>query len=158
MDCMLSGKGKGRSCLLVLSERKHREVIIRKLRSAKAESVVKALDHLERKLGAKDFRERFKSITMDNGPEFSDWRSLEQSCVTGKKRTSAYYCHPYSVWERGTVEQSIGLIRRFIPKGSDIGKLSVTDIQGIEYWLNDLPRRILNGESAKIASGRPEAA
>ncbi|MGI6688568.1 MAG: IS30 family transposase [Christensenellales bacterium] len=158
MDCMLSGKGKGRSCLLVLSERKHREVLIRKLRSVKAESVVKALDRLERKLGAEAFRERFKSITMDNGPEFSDWRSLERSCVTGKRRTSAYYCHPYSAWERGTVEQAIGMIRRFIPKGSDIGKLSGTDIQGIEYWLNDLPRRILNGESAKIASGRPEAA
>jgi IS30 family transposase len=120
--------------------------------------VVKALDRLERKLGTEAFRERFKSITMDNGPEFSDWRSLERSCVTGKRRTSAYYCHPYSAWERGTVEQAIGMIRRFIPKGSDIGKLSGTDIQCIEYWLNDLPRRILNGESAKIASGRPEAA
>ena len=50
MDCMLSGKGKGRNCLLVLSERKYREVIIKKLRSVKAESVIKALDGLERKL------------------------------------------------------------------------------------------------------------
>jgi IS30 family transposase len=47
---MLSGKGKGRNCLLVLSERKYREVIIKKLRSVKAESVIKALDGLERKL------------------------------------------------------------------------------------------------------------
>jgi len=111
-----------------------------------------------RKLGAKAFRERFKSITIDNGPEFSDWRSLEKSCITGKTRTSTYYCHPYSAWERGTVEQAIGLIRRFIPKGSDIGKQTGTDIQGIDHWLNDLPRCILNGQSAKITSGRPEAA
>ena len=158
MDSMLSGRGKGKSCLLVLSERKHREVAIFKLRSGKFESVVKALDRLERKLGAKAFRERFRSITMDNGGEFSDWRSLERSCITGKKRTSTYYCHPYSAWERGTVEHAIGMIRRFIPKGSDIGNLSGNDIRSIEHWLNDLPRRILNGKSAKIASGRPEAA
>jgi IS30 family transposase len=50
------------------------------------------------------------------------------------------------------------LIRRFIPKGTDISKLSSADIQRIEDWLNDLPRRILNGKSAKIASGSPEAA
>lgn len=158
MDCMLSGTGKGKNCLLVLSERKYREVIIRKLNSAKAESVVKVLDRLERKLGGKGFRERFQSITMDNGSEFSDWRSLERSCIAEQNRTSAYYCHPYSAWERGTVEHAIGLIRRFIPKGSDIGKLSVKDVQSIEHWLNDLPRRILKGKSAKIASGRPEAA
>ena len=96
MGCMLSGKRKGRSCLLVLSEKKHCEVIIRKPRSAKAESVVKALDRLERKLGAEAFRECCKSITMDNGPEFSDWRSLVRSRVTGKRRASAYYCHPYT--------------------------------------------------------------
>ena len=113
---------------------------------------------MERKSGAKAFRKRFKSITMDNGSEFSNWRSLERSCLTGQKRTSTYYCHPYSAWERGTVEHVIGLIRRFIPKGTDISKLSSADIQRIEDWLNDLPRRILNGKSAKIASGRPEAA
>lgn len=158
MDCMLSGKGAGRSCLLVLSERKHREVIIKKLRSPRAESVVKTLDRLERKLGAKSFRERFKTITMDNGPEFSDWRSLERSCVAQRIRTSTYYCHPYSAWERGSVEQVIGLIRRFVPKGSDIDKLTSKDIHGIQHWLNDLPRRILKGKSAKNASGRPEAA
>jgi len=158
MDCMLSGRGKSKMCLLVLSERKHREVIVRILRSATAESVVNTLDCLERKSGAKAFRKRFKSITMDNGSEFSNWRSLERSCLTGKKRTSTYYCHPYSAWERGTVEHVIGLIRRFIPKGTDISKLSSADIQRIEDWLNDLPRRILNGKSAKIASGSPEAA
>ena len=92
-----------------------------------------------RKLGAKAFRERFKSITIDNGPEFSDWRSLEKSCITGKTRTSTYYCHPYSAWERGTVEQVIGLIRRFIPKGSDIGKRTGTDIQAVAFRSKGTP-------------------
>jgi IS30 family transposase len=146
---------KRQKLLLVLSEKKHREVIIRKPRSAKAESVVKALDRLERKLGAEAFRECCKSITMDNGPEFSDWRSLVRSRVTGKRQASAYYCHPYSAWECGTVGQAIGMIRCFIPKGSDIGKLSGTDIQGIGYRLNDLPRHVLNRKNAKNASAGP---
>ena len=94
-DCTLFGKGKSRSCLLVLSERKYREVIIRKLQSARAESVVKALIHPARKLGGKTFGKRFKSISMDNGAEFNDWRSLKRSCLTEQNRASAYDCHPY---------------------------------------------------------------
>ena len=55
------------------------------------------------------------------------------------------------------VEQPIGLTRRFIPKGSKIAKLPVKDIQGVEYWFNHLPRRILNEKSAKTASDWSEA-
>jgi len=158
MDCIQSGKGKGGACLLTLVERKDREVVIIKLRSETNEAVVTALDRLERKMGAKAFRERFKSITTDNGGEFLNWRRIEASCLTGKARTRQYFCHPYSAWERGSVENVNGLIRRFVPKGTDISKVSKKRIQEIEDWINHLPRRILKGKSAKIASGRPEAA
>lgn len=158
MDCIVSGKGKSRSALLVMVERQHRTCIIEKLRTQTSSAVIRVLDQLERKMGYRAFADKFKSITTDNGSEFLDWRSVEASCLTGKKRTMQYYCHPYSSWERGSVEQINGLIRRFIPKGTDISKLTKKKVQWVENWLNDLPRRILNGNSAKIASARAEAA
>ena len=56
----------------------------------------------------------FKSITCDNGTEFSDCEGMEQSCLhEGEKRTKFYYCHPYSAYERGTNENINKMIRRF---------------------------------------------
>lgn len=160
MDCIVSGKGRrrGRACLLVMTERKTRQVIIRKLQTHTGQSVLAALNKIERKVGSAEFLERFKTITTDNGHEFLDWHAIETSCITGYKRTEQYFCHPYSSWERGSVENSNRLIRRFIAKGADLNKVSLKQIRWIEEWINDLPRRILNGLNAKNASGRPEAA
>jgi IS30 family transposase len=63
--------------------------------------------------------------------------------------TQIYYCHPYHSWERGTNEQAIGHIRRFIPKGSAIAEYSKKEILKIQEWLNSYPRKVLNGKSAK---------
>jgi len=65
-----------------------------------------------------------------------------------KKRTEIYYCHPYSSWERGTNEQTNGMIRRFVPKGSMISLITEDEIVKLEDWLNNYPRRIFNGRSA----------
>jgi IS30 family transposase len=152
MDCIESGKHKGRSCLLVMVERMTRETIIFKLLSQKQEEVQKRIDRLERSMGRKRFAKKFKSITVDNGSEFLNWPKLEKSCLAQhKKRTQIYYCHPYSSWERGSNEQINGHIRRFIPKGSDISKYTNKRIKEIERWLNSYPRRILDGMSAKDA-------
>ena len=158
MDCIVSGKGKGKACLLTLVERKHRDVLIFKLRSHTNTAVISAIDRLERKMGARVFQKRFKSITTDNGWEFLDWRGIEKSCLNGGQRTQQYFCHPYRAWERGSIENMNGLIRRFIPKGTDISKQTKKRIQETEDWINHLPRRILDGKNAKTASGRPDAA
>lgn len=73
-------------------------------------------------------------------------------------RTQHYFAHPYSSWERGSNENINGMIRWFIPKGSNISRISARRIKEIETWINQLPRRILNGHSAKTASARAEAA
>lgn len=150
MDCVESGRGKGRACLLVMVERRSRQTLVYKLRSQTQREVKLKLDSLERKIGIKRFKEMFKSITVDNGSEFLDWRSLEQSCVSnrGILRTQIYYCHPYHSWERGTNEQVNGHLRRFIPKGCAIAKYSTKKILEIQEWLNSYPRKILNGKSA----------
>ena len=67
-----------------------------------------------------------------------------------KKRTEVYYAHPYSAWERGSNENANKLIRRFVPKGADIGKFSHERIKMIEHWMNNYPRRSLEGLSANL--------
>lgn len=150
MDCIESGRGKGKACLLVLAERKSRQSLIFKMQSQTQKEVQRQLDKLEKKIGIKRFKSIFKSITVDNGSEFLDWRSLEESVVSkqGKIRTQIYYCHPYHSWERGTNEQVNGHIRRFIPKGCAIAEYSTKMILEIQEWLNNYPRKILNGKSA----------
>lgn len=149
MDTVVSGQGKGKACLLVLSERMTREEIIRKIPDKKTASVISALDKLEREIGARRFRETFRTITCDNGCEFLNFTGIEKSCINKKlPRTKTYFCHPYSSWERGTNENQNGLIRRFIPKGADIGKYSEEDIGHIEHWMNTYPRKILEGKSS----------
>ena len=61
----------------------------------------------------------------------------------GSARTFIYYAHPYSSWERGRNENTNRMIRRFIPKGSDITKCTRVAIQEIENWINRYPRKIL---------------
>ena len=109
----------------------------------KAASVVKALDRLERVYGKKKFRQFFKTITVDNGVEFSDYENLVKY-----DRTKIYYCHPYSSGERGSNENQNKLVRRWIKKGEDIGKYTKQDIKKINCWINQYPRKLFNGLSS----------
>ena len=149
MDTVV-GKSKTKTVLLVLTERMTRQEIIRKIKSKSQLCVVNELDKIERKMGSKKFRETFKTITCDNGCENLDFDGIEGSAITKRKRTKVYYAHPYSAWERGTNENANKLIRRFIPKGADIGEFSHERIKMIEHWINNYPRRILNGLSSNM--------
>jgi len=153
MDCVVGNQGGSGAALLVLSERRSREEIIYKMDSKTQESVQKVLDALEKKHG-KQFRKKFKTITVDNGSEFLNFKGLERSRSNPEeKRVKIYYAHPYSSWERGTNENSNKLIRRFIPKGTDISKISKKTIKAIEKWMNNYPRRILGYKTPKELAG-----
>lgn len=148
MDCVVGKKGGSGATLLVLTERSTRQEIIRRMPDKTQVSVKKVLDQLERKY-SNNFSKRFKTITVDNGTEFLNSKELESSArEPQKKRFKVYYAHPYSSWERGSNENANKLIRRFIPKGTDIGKLKHKDIQRIEHWMNNYPRRILGYRTA----------
>jgi IS30 family transposase len=149
MDCVV-GKREGKGAvLLVLSERSIREEIIIKLPRKTQEAVVAALDKLETS-HKKGFREKFKTITVDNGAEFLDHKGIERSKIgEGENRVKVYYAHPYSSWERGTNENINKLIRRFIPKGTNIDEVSEERIKYIENWINNYPRRIFGYKSSK---------
>ena len=149
MDTVVGGQKKGKSCLLVLSERMTREEIIIKMKDKKASSVVHALNMLERKYGSRKFREKFKTITCDNGVEFLDGKGIEKSRYTKGNRTTLYYCHPYSAWERGTNENINRMIRRFFAKGIDFDTVTTKQVQFVEDWINNYPRKILGGISSR---------
>jgi len=137
-----------KTCLLTLSERMTRQEIIIKMSSCKAEEVDKALTSLERDYGGL-FSRIFKTITADNGSEFLDSETLEESKTKpGTKRTTLYYAHPYSSYERGTNENTNRIIRRFIPKGIDIGNVTVETIKKVQNWINNYPRGIFGYKTA----------
>ena len=145
---LVIGKRKKGAVLFTLTERKTREEIIIKLESKEAKEVANALDILE-KIYKKEFSNKFKTITFDNGPEFRNWRSLEKSYDKRKKkaRTQVYYAHPYRSGERGSNENGNRLIRRFIPKGTDITLISEEFIKYVENWINNYPRGMFNYKS-----------
>ena len=140
-DCV-RGSRKSKNTLLTLTERKVREQVIVKLKRSTQEDVKEAMDGLEKKYGP-SFKLKFKTLTFDNGMEFLDWESLESSIYSRSRRTKIYFAHPYSAWERGTNENQNRMIRRFIPKGTDISKVSDIDIGRIQEWMNNYPRKIL---------------
>lgn len=139
LDCVC---GPTRQCILAFSERLTRQELIFKIPNQKASSVVTVINSLERQYG-KFFSKIFKSITVDNGCEFSNVKGMEKSVFGNKKRTTVYYCHPYSAYERGTNERLNREIRRLIPKGSDLAKYSKQDIYNVQSWLNNYPREVL---------------
>ena len=147
------GKPGTKACLLVITERKKNLELVFRLASKSEMCVVQTLDRLERKLGYERFREVFKSITCDNGCENLDMNGMERSALRqGKKRTTIYYAHPYSAYERGANEGANVLIRRFVPKGMDIAQLSTAEVKRIAHWMNHYPRRKLDYASAFEAS------
>ena len=148
IDLVVGGRGKGSAALLTLIERKTRKQIIRKLKDKTQKAVVRAINDIERQMGTEAFRTVFKSITADNGSEFLDHEALERSVSNGS-RTHIYYSHPYSSWERESNENANRIIRRFIPKGCDISKFTRKQIQVIENWINNYPRKILDFETAE---------
>ena len=115
-DLVIGSKNKG-AALFTLTERKTREEIIVKIPGKKAEYVVEALDFIERKY-KKEFYNKFKTITFDNGGEFRKWKQLEKSYDKRRKktRTEVYYAHPYRSGERGSNENANRLIRNLYLK------------------------------------------
>lgn len=80
----------------------------------------------------------WKTVTSDKGPENKSYEKWEI-----KLNILVFFCHAYHSWEKGTVERINRYIRKFIPKGEDIGNYSWRDIKKIEYWFNHKPLKCL---------------
>jgi transposase, IS30 family len=118
-----------------LVERKTGYVFITKLRDKTSKSTVEAVTERMSVLPQKIKH----TLTLDNGPENSDFQSMQE-----KTNLSVFSAHPYSSWERGTNENTNGLIRDYFPKKTDFTQVSDELIQKVEYDLNTRPRKRLN--------------
>ncbi len=128
----IAGSGD-RAAALTLVERKTGFVLIGALRSKTAAEFAQRAVRLIRAQGAK-----VRTITADNGSEMVGYRRIER--LTGAR----FYCaNPYHAWERGTNENTNGLIRQYLPKGQSLGGLTQRDCAGIAQRLNARPRKRL---------------
>lgn len=124
----------GRHCILTLVERKTLKVRIRKLPARQVTEVNKVM-HQE--LGPRG-NLVIKSVTLDNGTEFHGYEELEK-----RHGTTFYFARPYHSWERGTNENTNGLIRQYLPKGTCLKELTDKQCRQIEEALNNRPRKKL---------------
>jgi IS30 family transposase len=122
-----------RHCLVTVVERKSGYSLIGKLNARTKEHTNQRTVQLMRR-----HPHLFKTITADNGTEFHDYAAIERA--TG---TEFYFATPYHSWERGTNENTNGLIRQYIPKGTSMAKLSQQRCNAIARALNNRPRKRL---------------
>ena len=126
-DLVLGGQEEGKACTLV--DRKSRFTVIEYLAFKTAEALEKAIAR---------FLTMVWSITLDNGKEFS----LHEK-ITEKTGIPIFFAHAYSSYERGTNENTNGLIRQYLPKGNDFSTITREQLDFIENCLNNRPRKVL---------------
>lgn len=134
-DSIESGRKRSKkrnSCLTVLVDRATRKTTILKTISKTSKETNKSIIKALRKYKS------IKSITYDNGMEFAKHEEINK-----KLNSKSYFCKPYHSWEKGTVENINGLIRRFFPKGTNFDKIKHSEIKYVENWINNRPMKIL---------------
>ena len=131
--------GKGRKgYILTCVDRTSRYLIARKVKTCASEPVAKQLEKAIRKLPAS----KRHSLTLDNGREFARPIELER-----RLRLQVFFAHPYHAWERGTNENTNGLLRQYLPKGSDFAILKDEQLRSYVNALNHRPRKCLGYKS-----------
>lgn len=133
---------------LTLLERKSRYYIMIPIPRKSSKQVYMKINQIHKFYGD-DFSSIFKSITFDNGSEFSRYKDIECKCGTNTKRTSVYFGRPYHSCDRASNENCNGLIRRIIKKGTDINTVSKDLSTSINKQINNKKRRILGYVSAE---------
>jgi IS30 family transposase len=136
---LIIGKGH-KSALGTIVERKSRYTLIIKLEGKNANEVAKMFSQKLNQLNP-IFK---KSMTYDNGIEMA-----RHEIITQKTGMKIYFAHPYSSWERGTNENTNGLIRRYLPKGTDFNIIDKKMIAEIQEKLNNRPRKIIGFKTPK---------
>lgn len=128
------GKG-GKGMLITLVERKLGIGFIFNAKTKESKNIAEIIDGLEKRYG-EHFKNIFKTVTFDNGTEFSDSAGIEKG-----GRIQVYYAHPYSSFERGTNENWNGIVRRYIPKGKSFDYLTDEHLARIMHYINTMPRK-----------------
>jgi IS30 family transposase len=130
---LLQGLQGNPQAVTVSVDRKSRYLVLDKLFTPQAHERAQTL--------VQTFQRKFlpvHTVTLDNGKENRLHQTIAQAL-----RCQVYFCHPYRAWEKGTVENSIGLVRSYIPKRTDLRAITPADLRSIALELNDRPRKCL---------------
>ena len=125
---MLGRRKKG-AIISVQQERKSRYLLLTKCRDKSAPQTKRAI--VRRLTIAAPIR---RTLTLDRGTENAQYKNFG---------LPVFFCDPYSSWQKGSVENVIGLLRRYLPKGMDLGTVTPTQLKTIQNKLNNRPRKIL---------------
>ena len=136
---LMIGKNQ-KSAIGTIVERKSRYTLIVKLKARNSKEVAKMFSKILNKLNPI----LKKSMTYDNGVEMARHKE-----ITNKTGMKIYFAHPYSSWERGTNENTNGLIRRYLPKGTDFNLINKKQLLIIQEKLNNRPRKIIGYKTPK---------
>lgn len=131
---------KSKYCFVTLAERKSRFYIAVLVPDRTEASVTPAIVEALKRFPD----ELVKTITFDRGKEFSGFEEIEKelNCRT-------YFCDPYCAWQKGTNENTNGLLREFYPKGMDLSKVDKDELNHILELMNDRPRKCLGFKTPK---------
>ena len=140
-DTVVSGLGKSKACFVTLAERKTRFYIAMKLPDKKALTVENAIV----KLLSVYPPQLVKTITCVRGSEFANWASIEK-----RLNCDVYFADPYCAWQKGTNENSNGLLREFYPKGRNLSRVAPATLKRNLALINARPRKVLNFRSAQF--------
>ena len=127
-DSMLGRRKKG-AIVSVQQERRSRFILLTKCRDKSALQTRRAI--VRRLKIAPAIR---RTLTLDRGTENADYQTFG---------LPVFFCDPYSSWQKGSVENAIGLLRRYLPKGIDLGTITPKQLKTIQNKLNNRPRKIL---------------
>ena len=130
--------GTKHSYIATLVERHTRYVMLAKVDHCDTETVINALIKQAHKLP----RELYKSLTWDRGTEMADHKRFSLAADV-----KVYFCDPHSPWQRGSNENTNGLLRQYFPKGTDLSEHSQAKLSAVARQLNERPRKTLNYET-----------
>jgi IS30 family transposase len=130
--------GSNNSHIATLVERQTRYVMLAKVNGKDTETVINALIKQAHKLP----KELYRSLTWDRGKEMADHKRFTMSTDI-----KVYFCDPQSPWQRGSNENTNGLLRQYFPKGTDLSRHSQAKLNAVARKLNERPRKTLDYES-----------
>ena len=135
LDTVVSSRGKSKGCMATFAERKTRFYVSIKMPDRSQDSMYKAIE----KLLSLFPKEVFKTMTSDRGKEFGYYKKVESNY-----NVDFYFADAYSAWQRGTNENSNGLLREFYPKKTDLSRVTDEDLKRVLKVLNTRPRKCLS--------------
>ena len=130
--------GSKNSHIATLVERHSRYVMLARVSDGRTDTVIRALIKQSRKLPS----ELYKSLTWDRGSEMADHKRF--TLATDIK---VYFCDPHNPWQRGSNENTNGLLRQYFPKGTDLSVHSQAKLNAVARRLNERPRKTLDYET-----------